>query len=330
VKSHWDGEPSAEYRAQCAEFMRQIFERFPLLKNATSPRALPRVDGSWVINARSAFAELAASGLKLRCPAESPAGLAGPFRGVGSCLEPLCGEGDLRWFDPSLPAQDGDMVLVEMTPETLQGIVDRGASDSNWLAMYGHTPNPLVVKILRAIGNEYHLLTNGSLLPLGDNRILGVCRYIRPAAPAANQIGQNAAFKSYGTSGTGSSTVAASFASPTLIGSVTVPAQIFDSTVVLTFVTNMGVTAGSAGGAGIWAYIDTAVNAFYDASASNARCYQATAGLFASNNVSIEETFSQPAGSSVTYNVYAARGGGGTGAAANYAGWTLKAEVMFR
>ena len=149
------------------------------------------------------------------------------------------------------------------------------------------------------------------------------------AVADTSQIGLNAAFKSYIATGAGGA-ITGSFASPTTIGSVTVPAQPFDSTVVVTYVSNMNVTAGTSGGAGTWGYINTTTRPFYDATAGNARVYQPSAGLVSVNNVTIEETFSLPANTSATYYIFGVQSGGGTGRAGGTAGWVLKAEVMFR
>lgn len=143
------------------------------------------------------------------------------------------------------------------------------------------------------------------------------------------QIADEAAFKSYLASGAGGSAPGVR-AFPTTVASITVPALDFDATVVVTFVSNISITTGAAGGRGGWAYIATAVDGSYDDSDVNARVIEWMPSSTASNPVSIEETFNQPAGAAVTYNVYCFRSPSGTAPSPSVAAWKLKAEAMLK
>lgn len=167
----------------------QALRYWPQLRDAVQPVAIPRRNGEWHFRHAdewSALAQQVERGeFRLRLPASSSAGLAGPFRGVGSCLDPVLLDGDLTWIDPTTPACDGDFVLVRWHPEKLRGIVERGSRDPAWLAMYGREPADIATKWLRRLGNDYLTACNESTMPLdssptwgGADRILGIVRYV--------------------------------------------------------------------------------------------------------------------------------------------------------
>lgn len=179
----------------------RILSLFPMLANPVPPAPVPRAaDGQqhrfncaefW-----AEFAERAAWGeWTLRAPSNDFERLAGPFRGHGACLDPVFREGVIHYYDPLLPAQDGDIVLVKLDALELQRIFERNRHKPEWMAMYG-VPNPVCTKLLKAFGREYWLVTNDSMFELGKNKILGVLRYtLRNGEPAymVPNIGPNAA-----------------------------------------------------------------------------------------------------------------------------------------
>jgi hypothetical protein len=164
------------------------FERWPQLRDAVPPRPLERLNGKFSMKVASDWAELVQrverGEYRLRQPAASKDGLVGPFHGRGECLVPLMHE-NLVWIDPAMPAEDGDLVIVQWHPDTLRGIIERGRRKPEWVAMYGENPSNIATKWLRRIGSEYWLVCKSACLPLaanpfygGENKILGVARYI--------------------------------------------------------------------------------------------------------------------------------------------------------
>lgn len=180
-----------------------VLRLFPALANPVPPAPVPKSPGGQQSFSVSAFwedfAKRAASGqwsLRATCDAER---LVGPFRGNGSCLEPVFPGGELQWVDPTLPARDGDIVLVKLDALELQRIHERGRRNPEWAATYSE-PNPLATKLLKAFAGNYWLCTNGSMFELGNNRILGVVRKAlidgRPAYEVPNIV-PNAATETY-------------------------------------------------------------------------------------------------------------------------------------
>jgi hypothetical protein len=85
--------------------------------------------------------------------------LVGPVIARGYCLHPLRTDGSVMFFDPTLPAQHGDVVLFQLSePGTAWG-ADRTDFQS---------------KLLIEFADEYFLAFNEGMFPLGDIRILGV------------------------------------------------------------------------------------------------------------------------------------------------------------
>jgi hypothetical protein len=126
------------------------------------------------------------------------------------------------------------------------------------------------------------------------------------------------------TSSTG--TFNGTLAAPITLLSVSVPAQNQASTVVVTFYANLNITSsGSTGYA--WGYIASAVNGSYN-NANNNALIQSASGVTQAAGVTVEATFALAANTAVTYNMYAFRGGGSTGAGYNVG--VLKAEVLMR
>lgn len=129
---------------------------------------------------------------------QSAANLVGPFRMYGHCLDPVAIPDELHWYDPSTPAQDEDIVLVQWDPAELQKIYERNADNGDWIRQYG-PPCPIATKVYKTIGSSQWLLTRKSMVRLGNNKILGVLRKVmRPECAdeqciAASLIEPNAA-----------------------------------------------------------------------------------------------------------------------------------------
>lgn len=152
---------------------------FQMGADAVPPAPLPPPqNGECSFNVAGEWSALVESGgFRLRAPAESTAGLVGPFRGVGDCLAPLLTTETL-WIDPSMPAEEGDLVIVRWHADTLAGIIERtGQTEAG----------PFATKWLRAFGGQYWLVTATSMIPLGPSHwgsgadIVGVVRYIERA-----------------------------------------------------------------------------------------------------------------------------------------------------
>lgn len=140
----------------------------------------------------------------------------------------------------------------------------------------------------------------------------------------------DAATVTYISTGGGGS-ITGSLASPQTLMSVSVAAEDVDTTIVVTFTANMMATAVEAGGAGIWGYTNTAsLGIGYDGTQANARVYAQNAASAQVNSVAIEETFSLPAGTAQTYNIYGFRSGGGASGSASFSSGVVKAEVLKR
>jgi hypothetical protein len=88
----------------------------------------------------------------------------------------------VRWFDPSVPADDGDCVLVELSPTVYERFARRlaearAAGDPRADVVTGAAPS-LVTKILRHGMSGLMLVAAGRAVPIEENRILGVCTYV--------------------------------------------------------------------------------------------------------------------------------------------------------
>lgn len=70
--------------------------------------------------------------VRLRCPADSVAGLVGPIIGNGPCMEPQYPSGTAFWIDPMLPGRDGDLVAVWISKPEMQRIVERNSGRAGW------------------------------------------------------------------------------------------------------------------------------------------------------------------------------------------------------
>ena len=92
--------------------------------------------------------------------ANDAAAVIGPVRLDGWCLHPLRTDGGEAFFDPTLPAQHGDIVLFQFDPDV------SAASSANELRFMS--------KMLVEFAGEYWLAFREGMFPLGDIRILGV------------------------------------------------------------------------------------------------------------------------------------------------------------
>ena len=81
----------------------------------------------------------------------------GPLVGMGSCLFPLVADGDRMYFDPSIPAQHGDLVLIQC----------RLGSPPVGELMF-------LCKMLVEFADEYWLAFNEGMFQLAETKILGV------------------------------------------------------------------------------------------------------------------------------------------------------------
>ena len=160
--------------------MKHIVSMYPALAHPAPPIApAPHPPGRFYVGAPTAdvvcdghfdpVAEFAsgARGFRLRAPSVDGAGLV-PVRGEGDCLAPILRDGDICFFDPTLPARDGDIVLVAYRADDA-----RQAFGDNW---GGHL---LFTKLLRHVFGHALLLTAEGAGPLTPRQtILGVCRRI--------------------------------------------------------------------------------------------------------------------------------------------------------
>lgn len=155
-----------------AQFQR-IAAMHPQLLDAVPPEPIERRNGTFRFSVAEFWPEFCARAWHPRPGRDE--NLVGPFRFYGGCLAPFTQEGELHWYDPALPARDGDVVLVQWAPEVLEDMYARNAGDAEWMRRYGE-PAPIATKVYKTVGSSQYLLTRKSALPLGENRILGVLR----------------------------------------------------------------------------------------------------------------------------------------------------------
>lgn len=174
----------------------------PQLLDAVPPAPLPPMrDGTISFNTADFWKQFAQREWQPRAT-QSAVNLVGPFRMYGHCLDPVAVPDELHWYDPSTPAQDEDIVLVQWDPAELQAMYERNAADADWTKQYG-PPCPIATKVYKTIGSSQWLLTRKSMVRLGNNRILGVLRkVVRPESayvqcPAVSLIEPNAATETY-------------------------------------------------------------------------------------------------------------------------------------
>ena len=117
---------------------------------------------------------------RLRAPAATSIGLA-EVCAMGYCMDPVIRHGDYLYFDAAMPADDGDIVCFAWDPGYLARLIDARIreGDERWLKTYAHVPN-LGVHQLVHVAHEYeHVLCEETgAIPLGNNRVLGVLRYV--------------------------------------------------------------------------------------------------------------------------------------------------------
>jgi hypothetical protein len=138
----------------------------------------------------SLFAE-AARTFKLRAPTKETSLI--PIIAVGDSMPGIAEHGDICYFDPHLPAQDGDLVLAHITDSCLRTFHEMVAKgDETARATYcrnyvreGRQSNTMI-KLLRhgADGRLYLQYIDGAFAikpghPFYGHRILGVCRHIQ-------------------------------------------------------------------------------------------------------------------------------------------------------
>jgi hypothetical protein len=109
-----------------------------------------------------------------RREANDASAVIGPVVGIGSCLEPLRCEGDIFYFDPTLSAEPGDVVLFQ-APASMR----REEETTN--------PFNLLAKVLVVFADELFLAFRDGMYPLGDLQILGV--EVKPILqPSAHEL----------------------------------------------------------------------------------------------------------------------------------------------
>lgn len=160
--------------------------RFPQLARPAPPTSVrPYTGGRREFRIADEFdrllADVAAGTYRLRCPARSPEGLVGPFRGHGYCLEGILDGDVLCWYDPRIPATDRDLVLIRWDDADLAALIQRNRHDPTWRRTYPRVSN-LATKWLRHVGNyaflAYRHPPAAGMVPLNRNRILGVLAYV--------------------------------------------------------------------------------------------------------------------------------------------------------
>jgi hypothetical protein len=137
------------------------------------------------LNAPAEFVTLCER-FKVRKPTKHPDRLI-KTSGRGGCLEPLLSsERAAVYFDTSIPADDGDMVIVDCSDRYMQALIESVMAESaewraNWIATYapnGEIPNG-AIKILRHGYGKRWLTCNQTTFPLDfQGTILGVVRHI--------------------------------------------------------------------------------------------------------------------------------------------------------
>src|SRR5690606_18810988 len=86
------------------------------------------------------------------------------FGAYGRCLEPLSYHGDLKAVDPRIPAQDGDIVVVQLSVSEL---IEVSECWIRFPQLAYPTLSTLVTKLLCAHGGAYLMLCNAGCMPLG-------------------------------------------------------------------------------------------------------------------------------------------------------------------
>ncbi len=143
---------------QIADSLSVLAEHFPAIRTPAVP--LPAGPGHVARPCLTLFDELrdqhARGEYRLRAPAASPDGLAGPIRAQGYCLAPVFLDGYMTWYDPAMPAADGDIVLCEADPEFIrEGVRCYRELDAFREAyMSGPLPN-LMTKQLRHLNGRF-------------------------------------------------------------------------------------------------------------------------------------------------------------------------------
>jgi hypothetical protein len=117
---------------------------------------------------------------RMRNPADSPEGLIGPYLAHGGCLgEDFMPSGrTLRWYDPTEPAHDGDIVLCQLTESFIDELVEVKRDNLEWRRKYGARPSGLCTKLLRHFRGGLWMFEQDNGVPLeGRGHVLGVLRY---------------------------------------------------------------------------------------------------------------------------------------------------------
>ncbi|HTE40353.1 MAG TPA: hypothetical protein VK629_05980 [Steroidobacteraceae bacterium] len=242
---------------------RKCFEAFPALLDAVPPVTLEPVSGSFSLSAEKEWLKIEQQvqrgEFKLRAQLPTTESLVGPFVNSGYCLDPLTKPGMQTWIDPTMAAQDGDLVIAELTENTARAMVERNKGNPRFKESYGDTPGPFVTKILRKCGCHYYLATNDGMFSINGHaeigfepsRILGVVRHLRREgvqvyadAPGVSCISPNAATEVFEDSDAGPTNV--SPLTPTNVLQVTFTAS-SDGVVQATYTGNVSTSTTETG-----------------------------------------------------------------------------------
>jgi hypothetical protein len=128
--------------------------------------------------AQSEFAAIAET-FKLRDPSTA-VGRMIVGTGKGVCLEPLLPERARIWFDPTVEAQDGDLVLIRYTDQWVQRLFEAAASASpEWRTAWresdlvdGELPR-FACKVLRIVNGAQWVLWKDAAIPLRGKHVVG-------------------------------------------------------------------------------------------------------------------------------------------------------------
>lgn len=230
-----------------AQFQR-IAAMHPQLLDAVPPEPIQRRSGTFRLSVAEFWPDFCAREWQPRTGDD--ANLIGPFHMYGECLDPFIRSGELHWYDPTLPARDGDVVLVQWDPTVLEDMYARNSGDATWMTQYGE-PAPIATKIYKTVGPNQWLLTRKSMSALGANKILGVLRKrvvegVDASAVRVSLIEQNAATELYSVSDSGPDTytVVTVPSPPTGYISVALPAIQSGYVIRATLTTSMKVSTG--------------------------------------------------------------------------------------
>lgn len=141
---------------------RDLVAKFPSVARAASPVQLPPAFRKPIRSERgfsyfeNYFWGSTVRNYQMRRVGDTSA-VFGPMQARGWCLNPLVVDGDLMWFDPTLPARAGDIVIFQTPRDESVAQLHRFQS-----------------KLLVEFGEEYWMSCRDGMFPVADIKILGV------------------------------------------------------------------------------------------------------------------------------------------------------------